>query len=776
MSFHIFRGGGTRDPCLFLLLVAWPTLAVAQSDVDFRTARAYPVVAQPNSLTISDLDVDGHLDVAAAGFQGSAVSILLGDGRGGFLRIGDADTTGRPLGVAAGRFDGDALPDLITTQQESDNMWFLRNLGGATFATPQRIVGGHDPWAVVAVDFNADGRLDAVQSLLPEVGGRVNVLYGNGDGTFDPAIGARTGGPNPAVAIADFDNDGRLDALSSNLNRASVSVLTGRVDETLAPHLESPVGDMPTGVAVGDFDEDGIADVVVSSTPGDAVTLSIGIGDARFLPADSHPVGDAPVGIGVADLDSDGHADVAVGNRGDGTVSLLFGDGDGALSPSRSYVADGSPLALAIADVNEDEIPDVVTSNAGDVVSSVTVLLGNGRGLEAVEELASPAPSAEVAVGDLDGDAVADIVLTLPVEDALAVYLRNERTIAPSLIQLGAAPTAVAIADIDGDDRNDIVAGREGSNDLTLLVNRGNDLGDAVMVAAGGVPATIGTGDYDDDGFVDVVAGLLSSDEVVLLRGEGDGELSTPEHIVLSARPVAVTTADFDAVGGNDLAVALASGVVVILIGRSGGDLELVGGVTVAAEPVDVTALDVNGDAFDDLAVVHSSGVVWILTGDGHGDFSANTLPVLAELPTAIDARDVTGDNRPDLLVSERGRDDVAVLAAVDGGSFAEPVRIRVGEAPRAVQAGDFDGDGGYDFAAACAHSSVAFNRRNDVVRGDANGDRRTTAADLIALANVVGGAHCVAAERQAFQGADADGDGVVCRRDLSAARFRIFL
>jgi hypothetical protein len=760
---------------LALAILALPVASPAQPDVDFRTATAYTVVTEPNSLTISDLDVDGHLDVAAAGFEGSAVSILLGDGSGGLQRVGDADTTGRPLGIAAGRFDADALPDLVTTQQESDNMWFLRNLGDGMFAAPQLILGGHDPWAVTAVDFDGDGRLDVLQSLLPEVGGRVNVLYGNGDGTFGEAIGARTGGPNSAVAAADFDGDGRLDAIATNLTRASVSVLLGREDETLAPHRESGVGDNPTGVAVGDLDEDGSADVVVSSTSGDAVTVSIGIGDGRFQPASSHPVGDAPVGIAVVDLDGDHHLDVAVGNRGEGTVSLLFGDGSGDLTPPRTYIADQLPLALAIGDLNEDQVPDIVTSNAGDLSSSVTVLLGNGRTLEAVEQLASPVPSTALAVGDLDGDAVADIVAALPAADALAIYLRREPTSAPMVIDLGAAPTAVAVVDVDGDDRADLVVALEGSSDLTIFINEGDDFAEPVRVPAGGVPVSIGAADYNVDGIIDLAAALTVLNEIVVLRGEGGGGFSAPRRTALPGNPVALTNALIDA-NGTDLAVALASGVVAILLGGSGGDLELVEEVAVATEPVALAALEVNDDAFDDLAVVHTSGATRVLLGDGRGEFTSTTLPGLSELPTSIDAHDVTGDGRADLLISERGRNSVAILASAAAGSFAVPVRIRVGEAPRAVRAGDFDGDGGYDLAASCMHSSLAFNRRDEIVRGDGNGDTRVGAADLVAVTAAVRAAQCTPPERHPFIGIDADGDGLVCPSDLRAAALRIFL
>jgi hypothetical protein len=775
-------GGRSVAWALLAVIMAAPAIVLGQNAVDFRAATSYRVAAEPNAMALHDLDGDGHLDVAAAAFRASAVSILLGDGSGALRRVDDAVAMGSSLGIAAGLFDADALPDLIVTQRESDNMWLFRNLGGGSFASPQLVLGGHDPWPVVAVDFDGDGFLDAVQGLAPEVGGRVNILYGTGTGAFGEPVGARTGGPNSALAVADFDRDGRLDAVVANLTRASVSVLLGREDGTLAPHLESPVGNEPAGIATADLDADGILDLVVTSTIGDAVTVSAGIGDGRFAPAESHAVGDGPVGVTLTDLDLDGHLDVVTGNGGPagGTVSILRGDGTGDFAAPRTFIAETAPLAVAAGDLNEDGIPDVVTVNGGDFVASVpqstaTVLLGNGATLDAVEQLASPVESTAVAVADLDADALADVVAMLPGTEQLTAYRRGARGFDATAIALPGEPTALTLTDLDGDDLVDILAAIDDSADLVVRMNRGGFFAEAIRVAAGGESLTIDAGDYDGDGRVDIVAALPATNEVALLRGDGAGGFSAPVRTGLSARPVAMASGQLGAGEGDDVAVALASGALAILGGRATGPLEAAPEVPVAANPVALAVLAVDGDELDDLTVVHASGMAQVLIAEGDGGFVLAASFGGGETPTSIAAGDVTGDGRADLLISQRLRDAVAVLSADGAGGLALPVHLRVGDLPRGLAIGDFDDDGAYDFATACVRPSVALNRRGQGVRGDGTGDGALGAADVTAVAGAVRGARCTLVERYAFSAIDADGDGVVCRRDARAVVRRIF-
>src|SRR6185503_12249785 len=146
--------------------------------------------------------------------------------------------------------------------------------------------------------------------------------------------------------------------------------------------------------------------------------------------------------------------------------------------------------------------------------------LGNGETLDAVEQLASASPSEGIAVADMDGDAVADIVAALPAAEAVAIYVRREgRLVATNVDLEPMRPAVLALSDLDADGSVDIVVGGEQGSNLVVLVRRGDSFADPVTVPLGGVVVAIVVSDFDDDGTMDIAAALSSTNEVVMLSG-----------------------------------------------------------------------------------------------------------------------------------------------------------------------------------------------------------------------------------------------------------------
>ena len=197
----------------------------------------------PYGVAVADFNRDGKPDLAVANQFSSSVSILLGNGDGTFAAApGSPITVGSgPSWVAAGDFNEDGRPDLAVTNQGSGNVSILLGNGAGGFTAAPPVAAGTGPTPVVARDLNGDGHLDlAVGNIgtFRDAGAdTVSILLGNGDGTFRAAASSPlTVGDKPfSLTVADFDGDGRPDLAVANYGSNNVSVLLNTTPDLTPP-------------------------------------------------------------------------------------------------------------------------------------------------------------------------------------------------------------------------------------------------------------------------------------------------------------------------------------------------------------------------------------------------------------------------------------------------------------------------------------------------------------------------------------------------------------
>ncbi len=342
-----------------------------------------------------------------------------------------------------------------------------------------------DPQDVVLIDVDGDGSIDAVTANNGS--DDVTVLLNNGSGGMDLVATLAAGSGPSAVGAADFDNDGNVDLAVVNVSDSSVSLFSGNGDGTFGAPSTVAVGLFPEDIVVADFDEDGDSDFATSDLFGDTVTIRLGNGDGTFADAISIvlaplPSGMAgPVAMALGDFDEDGNTDIAVTLDDDfpGQVAILLGDGTGNFTeqPNRLSVGD-SPLGIAVGELNGDGNEDLAVPNWFD--DTVSVLFGNGDGTFAAGPVlqAGLAPE-DVVIADLDRDGAADIVTLDGVgsetADGLLVVIpgNGDGTFAAAAtFDVGAGPSAVAVADLNGSGALDVVTTHFDSNDLAVLLNQ----------------------------------------------------------------------------------------------------------------------------------------------------------------------------------------------------------------------------------------------------------------------------------------------------------------
>ena len=353
----------------------------------------------------------------------------------------------------------------------------------------------------------------------------------DGNPLFLPAVGYDSGGNDNydaprAAAVADVNGDGKPDIVVANYNSGTVSVLLGNGDGTFQPTVVYNLGGYnPNGLVIADVNGDGKPDLVVWgswNSPGVAVLL--GSGDGTFLPAVTYDVGAGPAfDVAIADVNGDGKPDLIVAvwytpTDSYGYVAVLLGNGDGTFLPAATYRAGLGPNSVAAADVNGDGIPDLLVANSGPASNTVSVLLGNGDGTfqPAVSYGSGGSLPQSIAVADVNGDNKPDlIVANLGGGDngdgAVGVLLGNgDGTfhLAVAYDSGGGNARGVAIADVDGDGKPDILV----TNLLfpgpvgVLLGNGDGTFQPTVTYGSGGyLPISIIAADVNGDGNIDLV-------------------------------------------------------------------------------------------------------------------------------------------------------------------------------------------------------------------------------------------------------------------------------
>ena len=302
----------------------------------------FAVGTNPSFVVAGDFNKDGHLDIAVANGNNSnpgvnsTITVLLGNGSGGFsLAPGNPTTVGMgSVSMAVGDFNGDGIPDLVTTNSVSDSVIVLlgNGSGGFTVAPGSPLVLISDAGSVAVGDFNKDGHQDIA---LGAGRGGVTVMLGNGTGGFSAAAGSPyAAGLNAgSVAVADFNRDGNLDIACANSNGSSnnVTVLLGNGSGGFTLSSGSPfaVGSTPGSIAAADFNGDGIPDLVTADEGANNVTVLLGNGAGGFTAASNSPfaVGSDPISVAVADFNGDGVPDLATANPGGSNVTVLLGSG-----------------------------------------------------------------------------------------------------------------------------------------------------------------------------------------------------------------------------------------------------------------------------------------------------------------------------------------------------------------------------------------------------------------------------------------------------------------
>ena len=427
------------------------------------------------AITVADVNGDGKPDVIASsafndsvaaessgqgGYGGYLVSVLQGDGSGGFAPAALYRVGAQAYDFSLADLKGNGKPDIITVGQEDSTASHLSNDGSGVFGSPPGETIGYlnavynAPDAnvpVQTVDLNGDGKPDV---LLVENGTastspyNLTALLNQGGGVLSPpvrtALPESFGASSPLVTAGNFRAASPADVIYilTNSSPNEVAFLRGNGDGTFATPINLGSLPGPSAVTTGDFNQDGKLDFAVwgQISTSEEVAVFLGNGDGTFKPLPAQEftplTSDMVYQLLVADIDHDGKPDLVIGHNGNSgwvdsgdDLDLALGNGDGSFQRISTLMPHFGPVV--ISDLNHDGYVDLIqsrdpaaniTQQALDatggayLTGAVTVYLG-GPGSKFTQLATYDTPGVQAAsvvpalAGDFNGDGNLDLAL-----------------------------------------------------------------------------------------------------------------------------------------------------------------------------------------------------------------------------------------------------------------------------------------------------------------------------------------------------------------------------
>ncbi len=651
-------------------------------------------VGDTNRDGIPDLVVLNHAGSALT--AGSKISVLLGKGDGSFQNptaFGEF-ANGFHDDIALDDFNGDGSPDIALTlatifpNRQYSLLIFTGN-GDGTFTTGSS-------YAINALGRILTGMFDAdpyIDMAMADQNGNVSLFHGNGDGSFSNPVVIWSGDTNSKImdaVSADFNHDGLTDigliAGDGSGGREFLTLLNNG-DGTFQSSTVLPWDDSRfiSGLTIGELNGDGYPDILMLRDgpfylrPDVIVFMNDGSGNfpvsgvyspGLVIPANNYSIFGGRT-VRLSDLNGDQKLDLLISYLG--TVFTFLGNGDGTFQPpSESGVSGGW---LTIGDFDQDGAKDLLTVGAFDIF----VLFGRGNGsFIDREEIPTSDVFYEIESADLDGDRAPDLVLPGDGFVTLFSTILNrgntwiENNAGPPFqtartYQAGIGPVFVRMGDLNKDGHPDLVVANELSNDVSVLLNKGDgDLKSSVSYPVGSAPVFIALEDLNKDGYLDIITANSGSNNLSVLLGRAGGSFQTQTTYTAGPNPKGLAIADINGDGQPDIVVVdydFSVNYVIILLGNGDGTFQSYTKRTTSGwSPASIQKGDFNGDGLADFAVVnyslYSSGgnqssKVTLLFGKGDGTFDERIEYQSSNLFVFDDilSEDLNRDGKQDLIV-----------------------------------------------------------------------------------------------------------------------------
>lgn len=664
------------------------------------------------------------------------------------------------------RFSYDTRGNLVGS---ADDVSLAPRPQGDYFPNPVYDFGGD---TVGAADLNGDGWDDLVTTSYSAF--NKFVVWANlGNGEFGPSeyplfSNPEAFGSTTNYHFEDVNGDGApdlygearyfifIDGIIHSVGLAAVALGDG--EGGFLPPQEVQEDDDIRSLAMGDLNGDGLADLVTvvdTTLSNSQIRIWLQGPDGSFAGPNVYDTRRGEVRL--TDVNGDGDLDLTFVRplAHSRQVFVGLGAGDGSFAPLAAVFDQAAYTErYAWGDVNGDGHVDFVAlgKNADDPEGDevIEIVVGDGAGgFHSAKRLVVPWPrfvrtesglivERQVALADLDGDAKLDVLVNSNAADLAAVFYNRgdgEFSAAREFVYPTKSPHAIFIpGDFNGDGATDLATDRQ--------ILQGDGQGNFVartLLDVGGASIGIVLDDFDGDGDLDLVSANRSKNTVDVLRGDGAGAFDGSASYPAGAAPQSMTVADLNGDQRPDIVLGYNNETIAYLLNQGGTFADpvtiAIGGVVQV-----MAAADFNNDGRPDLAAVRRDAPsVLVLLNDGAGGFAPQPELMFDQAPNVLEAADLEGDGRVDLVI---GLDSQILLARGAGdGSFAldDPLELGLGAFVRDVALDDFNLDGQLDLVVAdhgdgysiFTSSADAYERSSVAYEGAEFTHRRLVLADV---------------------------------------------
>jgi len=345
----------------------------------------------------ADLNNDGFQDLLVVSNESqevpSSLNVFLGNGDGTFkpattyaLGTAGSSSPGPPL-LGQIRLTGPNLWDVIIPMTAANSVNVLLGNGDGTFQAATSYATNPAPSAVALGQFSFDTLADLVvvsegASAGPSSGSSVSVLPGHSDGTLGAPLVTPIAETQPSSVVwADFNKDLNLDVAVGSAN--GIRILLSTAEGIFQMGANYPLPSPVKALVAADFNNDSSTDL--AAVHGNVVSVLLGVGDGTFQAPTDFNVGNGANALVVLDFNHDGKLDLVVSNNADNTFCILLGNGDGTFQPPVTFSSPGlGPTSIQSADFNNDGAPDiaiVTSSGATAGTPGSAYILLNSRGV-----------------------------------------------------------------------------------------------------------------------------------------------------------------------------------------------------------------------------------------------------------------------------------------------------------------------------------------------------------------------------------------------------------